>query len=170
MQINLEDFFYTLYPGAFFLTYWYIYIPFLKNYINNVIGLSNHDLFPIIIFLIASLFLGAILHGIWRSGKYIVVKKCKNETETKEFYAKNAVIWARNLRILPEFFSSRAALWGSTIVGLILSIILNVNLKYIWLYIIIIIIFFILCYFDNEKEKESVERIYDNLRKYDIPD
>lgn len=169
MNFELENFFYNLLPGTFFLAFWILENPFFNqkalefaNFIQDKISIG-------IIFIILSLFLGFILHGFMRGIKWIIVKYCKGKP--KKFYDENAVIFGKGLRGLPVFFSDRAAMWGSILIGLFISLfLLKIRWDCWYLYIFAFIIFGFLYAMDLEKEKDSTHRIYKALENKKIKD
>ncbi len=155
MQFNINEFFYNIIPGSVFLLFWYIKVEEMQNIVSSINSLFNNSLASGIMLFIIALSLGLIFHGIWRTVKYFLFKSCKNNT--KEYY-ENAYLWAKNKRELPEYFSSRAAVWCGLIIGLIISIFI---VREYWLYylVFIVILGFMYCA-DNVKEKNSIKNTY----------
>lgn len=156
MNFNLNEFFYNILPGTFFLLFWIKENTTFYNYFLSAKSIVNNDAVLGITLLIFAFFVGLILHGVQRTIKYYYT--LKDEKKNSKFYDQNAYIWAKGYRQLPEFFSSRASVWGSSIVGLALSIFIVG--KYWLFYVVAIIIFVKMLKADSDKERKSINRTY----------
>lgn len=162
MIFNLSEFFYNIIPGTFFLIFWYLRFEALQNLFANINSFVNNSLIFGIVLLIFALSVGLVLHGIWRTIKYFL-QLGKEEIKGEE-YLENSYLWAKNYRMLPEYFSSRAAVWSSFIIGLIISLI--IIQEYYLYYFPLIVLFILMYYADHNKEIYAIKRTYDAVRRW----
>jgi hypothetical protein len=127
---------------------------YLRGYLLSVRTLIDSSTIFGVLLLVVAFSLGLILHGIWRSIKY----NCQLSKEDKNSMAYNNKVYlvATHCDKLSEYFSARAALWGSSIVGLVAS--LFVAQQYWQIYVILIGLFYFMYDADIKKERKIIER------------
>ena len=164
-----RDFYYNIIPGSCFLIYWLSQEENVSPKIITFFSKNHYESLAIVAFLVIALSIGLIIHGIFRTSTYLYrwMQRCKNHDYQKnldKIYMMNASLWGKDKRSLPEYFSSRAAMWGSFSIGILLTLILRIRLEYYGWYILIFFLFLILYFVDRNKELKSIETTFKLLR------
>jgi len=175
MAIDIfKDFYYNLIPGCSFLIIWLTQDKNTAPKVINFFFVNNHfETLAIVVFILLGLALGLLLHGIFRtvnySGRFLLRRFDKAyEKSCDKFYKYNAVLWAKKVRDLPEFFSSRASIWGSFAIMTVLLFILKIRLELHPYYVFFLFFSLLMFGIDQHKERESVKEIYKELKNKKI--
>src|SRR3989344_4669324 len=156
MSINFGEYFDTLLPGGVFLLFWLSKNATLKDFLLSLKGFVNNEIIFGFILLFISLFLGFVMHGMWRTSKYVYLKHAPKENESLE-YNNKAFLYVRERTKLADFFSTRATIWGTSMIGVFVSFFIVP--QYFRIYFLLIIMLSIMYYYDRKKEKDTIKRM-----------
>lgn len=173
MQFDINSFFYNIISGLFFVLYWSYRVSTsdqamlvaTKQAFEKIRFDQIGDAVMSIILITLLLGIGLVLHGIWRSLKTVLIF---DKNKRPKIYNDNNLLWLLGKRALPEFFSSRAALWGSLIIASSLSVIAEIivssNQQIFYLLGLIAILTF-LYNTDRYKEEETISNMVEIINE-----
>ena len=150
----------------FFLLYWYKANEQFQRILDEYLFTSKNEFFLLIMIIATGLALGLLLHGIFRTLKFYIclIPRFRNCLEKSR--DENALVWIKGHRQLPEFFSSRASIWGSMVIGFLLTLLFRKDHS---IYIIVFSIIFLVMYLaDHFKEKLTISRLATIIKIYKV--